>query len=333
MKPLKTMACWSDLLGFGSRLNDLGWDLNNDTGQVLASRLVKFASLIMEHAAPVEQGIFINDGLIRTLDPHYFSGDNIKAKICTWLDNCIMTHCRINQSEKDKCLPGVRSIICQGQVLDYEPTTISHYREPFQSRKPITQLNTALSKCYLADQAGSRVGMKKGSVYIEENIIDYLVKELGYLKHDDFLFSYPDCFNLDDHSKYQSIDELLFIKDPLLREDAEDSPYRVPWFKFGDKVFVESGNLKFYVVEVLAYSPIEEFALCWYDTFSGAAHGVTRGAAPDLNTLVEASLKEQANPEIIRPLAEYAMKINMQKHIKYVNPGTPAYDLLLQILR
>lgn len=90
--PYKTIACWSDLLGFGNQLSELNWDLSNDHKQLLIRRLVNFSLNVNERASHNEQSLFVNDGIIRTFDHNFYSINNNRNEILIWLESCIVSH-------------------------------------------------------------------------------------------------------------------------------------------------------------------------------------------------------------------------------------------------
>jgi hypothetical protein len=331
----KTMACWSDLLGFGAQLNESHWRLNEEAAELAGMRLSRFASMIYEMAASYEQGSFINDALIRTLDNGYYLTPANKWVVRTWLDSCIMAHCMTALEEAHDGLPGIRTIICEGEVLKYELQKESHFRQPFQSQSAIpTQLNTALSKCYIADSKGSReLGLKKGSIYIEQSIIDHLIQVFEYKQVGAYLFTYAYAVLLEDVTLYDSIKELYFIADTDIRDEAEQGFHRSPWFKLGEKKMVVEKNLRFELVEILAYSPLCEFSLCWHDCFTGVAAGVSCSVVPELVDDFKKKTKnwEEENP--IFKFIEQKLRKKEQELTNYVEPGTTGYQLLMQILQ
>lgn len=197
-------------------------------------------------------------------------------------------------------MPGIRTIICEGQVLAYRSEN-NPYNRPFQALHPFsTQLNTALSKCYISDSLGSRIGLKKGSIYIEDKIIQQLLNVFDCKQHGDYLFLYGEPF-LFPVSKYQDINNIYIVRDKDLREQLGNE--NISWIKLGARINVNHKNLIYTLVEIEAYSPIDEFALFWFDTTRGNMHGLwTDGIVPideKGKSLVEEITKKHKEFEIV----------------------------------
>jgi hypothetical protein len=104
-----------DLLGFGSQLDRLNWQLNRDNIKPLYDRLSRISQQFLKRFPNYEKIIMINDGMLRTLRNDYY----YTKELFTWIENCLRTHCICTGQEKDFDLPGMRTIICEGQSLTY----------------------------------------------------------------------------------------------------------------------------------------------------------------------------------------------------------------------
>jgi hypothetical protein len=279
--PFKTIACWSDLLGFGAQLAGFDWNLNKDETNLLVKRLVNFSLSVTERSSHNEQGLFVNDGIIRTFDHEFYNKNINPHEILIWLDSCIVSHITATGREQDYKLPGVRTIICEGQVLSFksdegEFKTVKQIKHPDKPIQPIsTQLNTALSKCYLADSLGSKAGLKKGSLYIEDKIIQQLVNLFECKIYGDYLFIYGEP-KFSDISKYHVINKLLLLHPKESIYHCLPQQY-VSWLKLGTSVRISSDNLEYVLIEIEAYNPVDECDLFWFDTARGNMHGIWKG--------------------------------------------------------
>ena len=183
--PLETVASWQDLLGFSALLEKINWDLTSSDADVIISRLIHLGIQLEQRGGAGQEQLIINDGVVNTFSPYVYNSQiGSRYDILQWLHSRLTMHCITTGIEKDYQLPGTRTIICSGQMIIYKSErfherTINDIRAS-SSRDyfPLsTQLNTAFSKCYLADQAGSKAGLKRGSIYIEKKIISKLIKD------------------------------------------------------------------------------------------------------------------------------------------------------------
>jgi len=274
--PYRTASCWSDLLGFGASLDELGWDLDDPRAEAIVRRLLALRGHVSAlHYGFDEETLFVNDGVIRTLVAESFSRVGPERhSLLSWLLTCLDTHCIVTGQEQDYGLPGIRTVICEGQVLRY-----FHERDPRSNDAtaadllPLsTQLNTALAKCYLAERAGHRIGLKRGGLYIEQSILDTLVSAWDCKLFDSgFLFLYGAPM-LSPVSKYVFWTPLVHLSERLWDHEpfAHD---RASWLKLGNSVRYDDRGLHVTLREVVAHSPTDEHSLLWFDTMRGDMHG------------------------------------------------------------
>ncbi|MGN6637341.1 MAG: hypothetical protein ACTHJ8_00405 [Mucilaginibacter sp.] len=71
MLAYKTMACWSDLLGFGDQFDQAGWSLDETTANLVGERPSRFASRIYEMAGG-KQGSLFKYQMFTEVDSLYF---------------------------------------------------------------------------------------------------------------------------------------------------------------------------------------------------------------------------------------------------------------------
>lgn len=274
-----SIACWSDLLGFGEQLNSVGWNLATPSAESLVKRLASLSGILYQWHSQNEEVLFINDGIIRTFSPsNYKSGKNNTFNVIHWLMQCLVTHCIANHRERTHRLPGVRTVICEGQVRTYTAENFSGDETEIANReygivRPLsTQLNTALSKCYLADKLGSDAGLKKGGVYVEDGVVNTLIsKHKARLVEDQYVFISGQC-RMHPASKYRSQSGLYHINSTdWAHTSLQDD--RTSWLELGDQLEIEIKGITFGLRELIAFSPIDEFSMFWFDTMSGEGHG------------------------------------------------------------
>jgi len=275
----RSIACWSDLLGFGEQLYSTGWNLDVPSAEGLVKRLENLSGIVHQWHSQNEEVLFINDGIIRTFSPaNYKSGDNDTSNVLFWLMKCLVTHCIINQLERTQGLPGVRTVICEGQVRTYSAETFHGDEKEIANRQPgilrplSTQLNTAFSKCYLADSQGSKAGLKKGGVYVEDAVVSTLIREHeAQLIEDRYVFITGEC-RMHPVAKYRSQQRLYYINST----DWAHTPLqddRTSWWELGDQFEIELKGITLGLRELIAFSPMDEFSMFWFDTMSGEGHG------------------------------------------------------------
>ena len=261
--PMMTIACWTDLLGFGEQLRSARWKLSSPFAEVLVGRLERLSALLRQFSLPHEQVVFINDGLVRTLSPFtYLPGDNQSANVRQWLQNCLMSHCMAACQEHELGLPGIRTVICEGDVLAYHSD--GHGNEAFKRMPepgylfyPVSiQLNTALSKCYIADSLGSKAGLKRGGFYMETAVLDKLIEIHGAQLVDDaylFLTGQP---LLRPSAKYRCQSGVFHLStaDWKKLDFIEDRAF---WLELSETIPISTKDLTFQLREVVALITIE----------------------------------------------------------------------------
>lgn len=264
---LTTSSCWMDLLGFGAQLDKLNWHLNNSNIKPLYDRLSRISQQFLKSFPNYEKISMINDGILRTLRNDYYYTNGL----ITWLENCFRTHCICTGQEKDLNLPGMRTIICEGQFFSHEFQLIHYKSECYE-------LNTAFAKCYIADNAGSHSGLKRGSIYVEKIILDILVTKLGCKSDGSYIILTQDSRvkEIGDISIYELFYDCISLEKHSLLENAIDRD-RSSWIKLGETVTIERNNLTLELIEIVLYSPFDETAFCYFDTFRGNMHGIMIG--------------------------------------------------------
>ena len=178
-----------------SRLALGNWDLNAAQAQGLLrvlSRVYETAALPLLVDVPPKQServLVLNDGIARTIDlPGPRAVDRVR--LVFYLRDLLMRHYWLVPILKSEGL-GLRTVFAGGQRVQYAPIRITgesvlHYRgEPSDWGKQILrqelvyhpaqfQMNTAFSRAYVIESAGSRQGIQLNRAYVEETCIEVL---------------------------------------------------------------------------------------------------------------------------------------------------------------
>jgi hypothetical protein len=187
------VCCWSDLLGLGRPFSEANWSPADDVWSIVSDRLVNAAIQYSTNLDPAEFALTLNDGFIRTRDEETFSHPD---HISMWLRACIYAHNAVFASEHEQGLPGARTVLAAGQTLRYSPAVITRddfvynytkadaskpssqarqYGDPIVAMNPgPLQMNTAFSKAYILEAAGSDAGLPGPHFYVDESAITWL---------------------------------------------------------------------------------------------------------------------------------------------------------------
>jgi len=221
-KIVPSICCWSDLLGFGSKFTECNWILNSKQWREVINRLVRIQSILAKNLQPpYEYSLILNDGVVRS----YIMNNGIDhiQMLSLWIRSCVFFHNDALEEETTNKLPGIRTIIAAGEkaLHNWEDIKLSdfvfNYTKVHHSGlssfelsgnnptvlfnpKPL-QMNTAFSKAFIIDEAGSRHGVGGSYFYVDESFIK-LLKILsdnvdfcnGYIweeKQDRVLFAIP----------------------------------------------------------------------------------------------------------------------------------------------
>ena len=193
---IPTICCWSDLLGFGQVFSSNNWELKTPDWDSTIQRLVRSQDLCLQHLVPgIETCLSLNDGIVRSflVENHV---DHIQT-LALWIRSCILYHKHLNEVEQSEGLPGLRTVMTAGHraIHNFGNATfddyIYNYSKPDPNRisdcckqhNPIVfynpaafQMNTAFSKCFLIDEAGSKAGVSGPEFYLENSVLDFIVE-------------------------------------------------------------------------------------------------------------------------------------------------------------
>ncbi len=195
--PLKvgaSLCCWSDLLGFGTKLYDANWKPTEQDFKDLYSRLTVAQHLAHRALDPFHDFMLVlNDGIVKCCDEEGFLNNGVLglAAFSNWLEACAETHHYICNHEKKVGLPGIRTVLAYGPTLHH-----GHYvfteedfvmkRQPPDKTGPALgyrpvalnptplQLNLGFSKAYMLCDGGSKLGLKGPKFFIDQSVLDFV---------------------------------------------------------------------------------------------------------------------------------------------------------------
>lgn len=229
MEVAESLCCWTDLLGFGQNFYQNNWKPTNDIWKSVYERLTDAYKVFYPQLIPfTDFALTLNDGIVRCCDIERLTHLDY---LSIWLRGCVWSHNGINENEKKKGLPGVRTILTFGERLKHSHTeiTIDDFVYNYTKKNPEKlsklaestgnpavainpaplQMNTAFSKAYILDAGGSKIGLGGSHFYIDGSVLDFIEqlpekigsKQRAFYKDESshMLFAIP---SRDDFSRY-----------------------------------------------------------------------------------------------------------------------------------
>lgn len=216
-KPLVTrvISTWSDMLGFGSCLDKLNWDLTiEESTNKTVNRLDMFRKSVTKQGSPEVTCFALNDGIGMTYDLPKEEPIHLPT-MWGYFMQFAGFHNHLNKIDKEAGYPGIRSVWAAGHRLvdsswregfsrkvsgqDTEPPSRpwSGFRTPpTKEKKRIAtytprefQLNLALAKAYTLDDLGSKGGLEGPHLFVDESFMSTIL-----LKFDHTCRSLPDVW-------------------------------------------------------------------------------------------------------------------------------------------
>lgn len=194
-REFEVSAClWVDLLGYGSMLQDAGWDPTSPGAKAALNRIVAFQDVVSKHSTRHFPSFVMNDGAIayRDLSPR------TRGVTLDFLTRSAKLHAEINAVEDASGHPGARAVLAVGfrirRNVDYSPRLQSGEGKTIKEKlaagsigteqainhalmarhhgdsTPELQHNYAMTKAYLADASGSKGGFEGSRLFIDLNI-------------------------------------------------------------------------------------------------------------------------------------------------------------------
>ena len=191
---IPSICVWSDLLGFSNDFISSSWKPSDNQWFRIAKRLKNAQNICANNLSYPEENVLVsNDAFIRNLN---LEAVNHMDNISMWLRNIIFSHMSINSCEQDNNYPGMRTIISGGERLIHNYFEATHDDYIYSYTKPdsetinksparhenytimynhaFMQMNTAFSKSYILDSAGSKHGIAGNKIYIDESVFETL---------------------------------------------------------------------------------------------------------------------------------------------------------------
>lgn len=189
---VESLCCWTDLLGFSNVLTEARWLPTDAQWEQIFDRLTHAHSLCYIDLNFLNDFLFtLNDGIVRCCEPGKITTPD---ELSIWFRTCILAHNRVNEREKNKGLPGARTVLACGPKLEFGPPLItfedgvlsfnkqnpggpSHFPKELAER-PIAmnplplQLNLAFSKACILERLGSRAGVAGPHLFIDQSVLD-----------------------------------------------------------------------------------------------------------------------------------------------------------------
>ncbi len=186
---------WSDLLGFGKSFISENWQLNINERKQICERIKTAHDIVLYYSHSHERIFILNDGAARVYTISKGEKGISQFRYLThFIKNSIQTHMNINGVEYCNSAPGCRTVLAFGEctrymdssthfddyVLNYtkfninEMSSIAKENGNFQVVYNPTefQMNSAFSKSFILDEAGSSKGLAGSHFYVDQSVID-----------------------------------------------------------------------------------------------------------------------------------------------------------------
>lgn len=230
----ETFCLWCDLLGYGKPFIDAGWNLYDERVLLNIERISRLKDMFQSaNNYPIEKSLIMNDGFIRSMD--IISAYNgTQQNYLYWFNQVLNNFLLLNRIDKNTGFPGARAVLTYGHRFEYMSDRITAADVVFTSPENIPkyekntivyspkefQMNTAFSKAYIMEDAGSKVGLKGANLYID---IDFLKKMKEILEFGSayYLLSDEDRVRIDDKGwhHYPIKEQLVFFAVDTFEDD------------------------------------------------------------------------------------------------------------------
>lgn len=195
-----TVACWVDLLGYGSMIADAEYNPLREEAKAAVERIARFHQAIASHTCRHFRTLVLNDGAVARRDL------SLRSRSVThdFVVRCFRLFEDIRSLESRTGHPGARMILAAGFRIrrtplaiesDHEKSILSRYnakkitaeqaiREASRSRAsvesiPDLQANFAFTKAYVADSGGKKAGLPGPGFYLDAALLSSLPPWLG----------------------------------------------------------------------------------------------------------------------------------------------------------
>ncbi len=201
LQVIKSLCFWYDISGFGKALSDCNWNLEKlqEAGLIkLLSEVytTSFPKLIQDPPQPSEHVLAINDGIAKTIDALDADCYSDPKRLLYYLRDNLCTHYWLVTTMRYAGY-GFRSVFAGGERMQYAPVKITghsflHYNPACITERTRNileqeliiypaefQMNTAFSRAFIIESKGSKFGICRDRIYIEETFFEVLQSVFG----------------------------------------------------------------------------------------------------------------------------------------------------------
>jgi len=173
-----TVCSFMDLGGFGHRLRTCDWDLDRAQKTGLLGDLAYFYKMGAE-AIPSptleERVLVLNDGIARTVD---LAHPIDMLAFLVYVRDLVNMHARIVYSLRQRDL-SVRTVLAGGERIQYAPHSETAGTSPVVYNPFHFQMNTAFSRAYLIEKAGSAKKVNPDRIYVDAHWVEVVRAVFG----------------------------------------------------------------------------------------------------------------------------------------------------------
>lgn len=296
----RAFAVWTDLLGFGKPFANANWSPDPSVWHAQARRIgTAYRTQCQNiHSSTDDSShmLLLNDGMVRSLA---WRASAPAIELGFWLRAALFAHWQVLSHERQEGLPGPRTIVASGWVAEHSfsevrfddlvlnytraeegmSTIAKRLGNPVLVSNPTQlQLNTAFSRAFILDEAGSKAGISGAWVYVDQSFLDAVATEFApqadvrvnnWLRESDRIFAVE---LLSTERQPTTPEEVLSRDGWLARQPGLDAARargeelfpsrRQPW-AFGllldpNRIEVALPNLQTSVHRVLGFFPYDE---------------------------------------------------------------------------
>lgn len=181
---INCICAWYDLLGYGKPFVESKWNMFDQKCIESIHRIKKLKSFFTSSwsVKPIGTKLSFNDGFAHVVD---VDSSNIKD-LAIFFDGLLNDFDSINYNDQKEGFPGVRGVVSCGQRFIYDNCNIS---EDLSNNRTVVyypkefQMNSAFSKAFIMEEAGSRAGLKGPGLYLDIQIFSMFKKLLSENNH------------------------------------------------------------------------------------------------------------------------------------------------------
>lgn len=235
----ETFCLWCDLLGYGQPFIDSEWNLYDKRVIQNINRIDNLKWIFHNiNDYPIEKTLMMNDGFIRNMDIVSIQ-DGMQQRYLYWFNAILNSFCKLNRCDKKYGFPGARGVLTYGHRFDYmdnqltaadivqtSKENIPKYEKNILVYSPKEfQMNTAFSKAYIMESAGSRAGIVGSNLYIDIDFLKRLTKIIESGKCTYYLLINDDAIRMREEG--YDVDEMGRQIVYLSIEDFQDDEYSI----------------------------------------------------------------------------------------------------------